>query len=152
MRLVFDSSASFNGQSLNGALLQGPDSNNAVVGVLTRFRHGEVAVTADIQRMFHSFFVDPKHIDLLKFYWFRDNDPKNEIIPYRALVHIFGNKPSPAVANFALKFTTLHPDSIKLEKASSIIRNNFYVDDALFSADSVEEATLETRRGAFYFE
>lgn len=38
IRVVFDCSAKYNGESLNDHLLQGPDLTNTVVGVLNRFR------------------------------------------------------------------------------------------------------------------
>lgn len=68
LRLVFDSSATFAGVSLNDAVMQGPDLTNSLLGVLLRFRLGEVAATADIECMFHSFYVDPRHCDLLRFF------------------------------------------------------------------------------------
>ena len=46
LRLVFDSAASFSGVSLNSKILQGPDYNNSLHGVL-RFREKEVGFVAD---------------------------------------------------------------------------------------------------------
>ncbi|KAK3506463.1 hypothetical protein QTP70_000932 [Hemibagrus guttatus] len=57
IRVVFDSSAQKQGISLNDVLLSGPDLNNSLLGVLLRFRRELVAVTADIEQMFHSFIV-----------------------------------------------------------------------------------------------
>lgn len=39
LRLVFDCAATYQGKSLNSQLLQGPNLNNSLIGVLTRFRH-----------------------------------------------------------------------------------------------------------------
>ncbi len=47
--VVFDSSASYEGVSLNDILLTGPDLNNSLLGVLMRFRKDQVAITADIE-------------------------------------------------------------------------------------------------------
>jgi hypothetical protein len=55
IRVVFGCSAVFQDNSLNKHLLQGPDWMNALVGVLSRFRKEEVAVTCDIEQMFHNF-------------------------------------------------------------------------------------------------
>ena len=46
IRVVFDCSAEFEGQSLNQNLLQGPDLTNNLVGVLGRFRKKPVALCA----------------------------------------------------------------------------------------------------------
>lgn len=59
IRGVFDSSATFRGLSLNDVLMSGPDLNNSLLGVLIRFRKEPVAITADIQQMFHCFYVRP---------------------------------------------------------------------------------------------
>lgn len=44
IRVVFDSSAKHEGLALNDVLLQGPDMNNTLLGVLMRFRKEQVAV------------------------------------------------------------------------------------------------------------
>ncbi|XP_033103147.1 uncharacterized protein LOC117105951 [Anneissia japonica] len=49
IRGVFDSSATFQGVSLNKVLLKGPDLTNELVGVLMRFRREGVAVCGDIE-------------------------------------------------------------------------------------------------------
>ena len=52
IRVVFDSSAKFEGVSLNDVLLQGPNLTNALIGVLTRFRQEVYAFVGDIEAMF----------------------------------------------------------------------------------------------------
>lgn len=75
VRPVFDSSAKYEGISLNDVLLSGPDLNNTLLGVLTRFRKEPVAVAADIEQMFYCFKICQEHRDFLRFLWFEDNDP-----------------------------------------------------------------------------
>ena len=53
LRVVFDCRASFQGRSLNGELLQGPDLTNTLVGVLLRFCEEPIAMMADIESMFY---------------------------------------------------------------------------------------------------
>ena len=43
----------FQGASINKSLLPGPDLANQVVGVLLRFKEEPVAVTADIEAIYH---------------------------------------------------------------------------------------------------
>ncbi|XP_071145072.1 uncharacterized protein [Mytilus edulis] len=74
IRGVFDSSAKCNGVSLNSVLLTGPDLTNDLLGVLLRFRKEMVAVTADVQHMFHCFVVRKDHRYYLRFVWHKDND------------------------------------------------------------------------------
>ena len=59
IRVVFDASAEFNGESLNKHLLQGPDLTNNLTGVLCRFRKETVAFTCDVEGMFHQVYVHP---------------------------------------------------------------------------------------------
>ena len=61
---VFDSSAKHDGISLNYVLLSGPDLNNTLLGVLTRFRKEHVAMAADIEQMFYCFKVCQENRDL----------------------------------------------------------------------------------------
>ena len=95
-RLVFNSAAAIHGKSLNSVLLPGIDEGSKLLGVLLRFRIGEYGFSADIEKMFHSFHVSEEFRDLLRFWWFRDNDPSKDLVEYRAKVMIFGNRTSPA--------------------------------------------------------
>ena len=67
IRLLFDSSALCDGQSLNQQLLQGPDLTNNLTGVLCRFRQERIAFMCDIQGMFHQVKVNEEHRNLLRF-------------------------------------------------------------------------------------
>ena len=49
VRVVFNCAAKCKGTSLNDQLLQGPDLNNGLVGVLIRFRQEPVAMVADVE-------------------------------------------------------------------------------------------------------
>ena len=104
--MVFDSSAEYQGVSLNRELLSGPALMNSLLGVLFRFWREIIAVVCDIEKMFHSFQVDPEHRDFLHFLWYKDNTPGKRIMEYQMNVHLFGNGPSPAVATFGLRKTT----------------------------------------------
>ena len=72
IRVVFDSSAEFDGVSLNKELLAGPDLMNSLLGVLIRFRKETVATMCDIEQMFHSFHVDPADRNFLRFLWYKE--------------------------------------------------------------------------------
>ena len=105
IRVVFDSSCEFEGVSLNKELLAGPDLMNNLIGVLMRFRQENHGVMCDIEQMFYSFHVNSEHRNYLRFLWFKNNDPRQEIIDYRMTVHLFGNGPSPAIATFGMRKT-----------------------------------------------
>lgn len=147
IRVVFDSSCEFKGVSLNKELLAGPDMMNSLLGVLMRFRQENVGAVCDIEQMFHSFHVDPKHRDFLRFLWFRNNDPSQEIVEYRMVVHLFGNGPSPAVATFGLRKTADEGEEEHGTKVKTFIHQDFYVDDGLTSQPTDKDA-IELIKGA----
>ncbi|KAL0162344.1 hypothetical protein M9458_041740, partial [Cirrhinus mrigala] len=140
IRVVFDSSPSFEGVSLNDILLAGPDLNNSLLGILMRFRKEQVAITADIEHMFHCFLVKEDHCDFLRFLWYRNNDPTSDIVDYRMRVHLFGNSPSPAVAVYGLRRAAKEAEADCGSDARRFIDREFYVDDALKSFSTEEEA------------
>ncbi|XP_068674508.1 uncharacterized protein [Montipora foliosa] len=53
IRVLFDCSVEFAGDSLNRHLLQGPDQTNNLIGVLCRFLQEPIALMCDIEGMFH---------------------------------------------------------------------------------------------------
>ncbi|XP_056003773.1 uncharacterized protein LOC130049788 [Ostrea edulis] len=135
-RVVFDSSAKFNGLSLNDVLLTGPDLVNSLLGVLMRFRREPVAILADIQKMFFYFRVEPKHRNFLRFLWHEDCDLNKPLVQFRMCVHVFGNRPSPAVATFGLRLCIQGADP----KVVEYIDKDFYVDDGLASLPTPSNA------------
>ena len=144
VRVVFDSSAKFQGVSLNDALLKSPDFTNSLLGILLHFRQESVAVAADIEQMFHNFKVKENHRNFLKFFWYRDNNPDVDFIEYRMTVHVFGNTPSPATASYGLRKSVEH----STHDVRDFVNRNFYVDDGLVStpdADSAAELISKTR-------
>ena len=139
-RLVFDASAKYQGISLNDSMLQGPDFNNNLRGVLLRFRERTVAFVSDIESMYNAFDLPPEQKDLYRFFWFRNNDSAEDIIEYRSTSHLFGSRSSPAIANYGLKYTTSHEVAKQHPYSAEFIRHGFYVDDGIFSADTVDDA------------
>ncbi|KAK3087380.1 hypothetical protein FSP39_005210 [Pinctada imbricata] len=146
IRGVFDSSALFNNVSLNEVLMSGPDLMNNLLGVLLRFRKEPIAIMADIEHMFHCFLVNHEHRRYLRFIWHRDNDMDQPLIDYQMKVHVFGNKPSPAVATYGLRRTADEAEHQYGSDMRNFVHHNFYVDDALSSHSTVEEAIDLLRR------
>ena len=144
IRVVFNSSAEYQGKSLNRELLTGPDLMNSLVGVLIRFRREDIAAMCDVEQMFHSFHVTPEHHDFLRFLWFKDNDLSKPVTEFQMTVHLFGNGPSPAVATYGLRRTVddgeEHDPGVK-----EFVQRNFYVDDGLVSKPNAEEVVALVR-------
>ena len=154
LRVVFDCSAKFAGQSLNDQLLQGPDLTNNLFGVLTRFRHDEIAFAADIESVFYRIRVSPDQRDFLRFMWWPNGDLESEMKEYRMNVHIFGAISSPSVANYILKKVGSKATN---ELVMQTIERNFYVDDCLKSVKTndiaqnlIENLCITCAQGGFH--
>ncbi|XP_055056153.1 uncharacterized protein [Misgurnus anguillicaudatus] len=140
IRIVFDCSAKYEGVSLNDFLLTGPELTNSLVGVLCRFRKGQIAVMCDIERMFHQFHVKPEDQDYFRFLWWDNGDFCSNASVYRMRVHLFGAASSPGCANYGLKYIAAQGQGHFSEATIRFIERNFYVDDGLISVHSEEEA------------
>lgn len=140
IHVVFDGSAKFQNTSLNEHLLSGPDLTNTLVGVLCRFRKGQVAIMCDVERMFHQFHVVAEDQDYLRFLWWEDGNMDKPPSVFRMRVHLFGAASSPGCANFGFKHLAAQGEGKFSQATIKFIQRNFYVDDGLASVDSEEEA------------
>ena len=107
IRVVFDLSAEFQGTSINKSLLPGPDLTNQIVGVLLRSREELVAVTGDIEAMYHQVKIPVEQRSFLGFFWWKNSDPQNEVVDHEMTAHVFGGISSPSCSNCALKKTAV---------------------------------------------
>lgn len=146
-RLVYDASAKYSDVSLNDTMIQGPDFNNTLRGVLLRFREHRIGFISDIEKMFNSFALPPNQRDCYRFFWYKNNDCQQSLVQYRSTCHLFGSRSSPAIANFGLKYTANQPIADHYPEAVPFIRHGFYVDDGIYSTPSIQKA-VETIKGA----
>ena len=128
LRVVFDCASRSGGTSLNEQLLRCPE-NTTLIGVILRFRVDDVAVTADIKRMFHQVFVAPEDGGALCYLWWPNGDLSKGPKTYQMLVHIFGAKSSPSVAGYALRKTAKDNEKDFSQEAVDAVLKDFYVDD-----------------------
>ena len=75
LRVVFDCSAKQNGVSLNDHLLRSPILLSNLIGVLLRFRQFPVAISADIERMYHQVKVPECDQSVFRFLWHQHGGP-----------------------------------------------------------------------------
>ena len=113
---------------------------NGLVGVVSRFRKEETAVTCDVEQIFHSFYVNPEHRDFLRFLWFKDNDLNGQICEYRIKVHLLRAIPSHGVANCGLRSTAEAGRQQFDQAAADVLHYDFYVDNGLKSFATPENA------------
>ncbi|XP_020609698.1 uncharacterized protein LOC110048246 [Orbicella faveolata] len=103
VRVVFDCAAKYRGVPLNDVLLQGPDMNNSLIGVLARSRQERIVILADVESMFYRVRVRPGDPDVVRFLWWPGNDLESQPEDYQMRVHLFGAVSSPNCPIFALR-------------------------------------------------
>ena len=129
VRVVDDAASRFKGQSLNEALLKGPDMLNKLVGILMRFRLELIAFLCDITKMYLNFRVSDEYTDLQRFLWWPGGDISQSPQEYKMVAHVFGAKSSSSIATYGIrKIATDHGEKHGPDAVEFIVRN-FYVDD-----------------------
>ena len=138
IRIVFNSSASFQGHRLNDYWMKGPDLLNSLFGVILRFRENEIAISADISKMYHRVLIPEKDQHVHRYLW-RNMEAQREPDVYVKTVLTFGDKPAPAMAQTALRKTADEGKSC-CPDAARVLKENTYMDDICDSVHSVEQA------------
>ena len=69
IRVVFDCSSQYKGNSINQNLLSGPDFTNQLIRVLHRFRLEPVPFMADIKYMYYQVKVPESQRSYLRYLW-----------------------------------------------------------------------------------
>ncbi|XP_068617432.1 uncharacterized protein [Battus philenor] len=137
LRSVFDGSMKTNKKvSLNDLLLNGPIVQRDLFDIILLFRFGDYTFTTDIKRMFRNIRLVEEHTSLQNILW-RDS-PNENIKCIRLDTVSYGLKSSSYLATRCLdEIATRYERELPL--ASFIIKNNTYIDDILYSANSLEK-------------
>ena len=138
IRIVFNSSASFQGHRLNDYWMKGPDLLNSLFGVTLRFREHEAAVTGDISKMYHRVLIPEQDQHVHRYLW-RNMETHREPDVYVKTVLTFGDKPAPAMAQIALRKTADQSKGTYPE-AAQVLKDNTYMDEICDSVRSVQQA------------
>ena len=138
VRVVFDGSTKTStGVSLNDTFLVGPTIQEDLFSIVTRFRSFPYAMTADIEQMYRQVQVSAEDSFYQKILW-RKN-PNEPIKTYALKTVTFGTSCAPFLA-----IRTLHrvaeDERVNFPVASAILKRDFYVDDLLTGAHTLQEA------------
>ncbi|XP_058456569.1 uncharacterized protein LOC131433966 [Malaya genurostris] len=138
VRVVFDGSAKTStGHSLNDALLVGPVVQDDLLSIILRFRTYPVALVADIEKMYRQVKLNTKDTPFQRILW-RFN-PQEPIQSYELLTVTYGLASSSFLATRTLK-QLAEDEGEAYPLGGPALRNNFYVDDFIAGAESIEEA------------
>ena len=136
-RIVFNSSASYMGHTLNEYWFKGPDLLNDLLGILLRFRENHVAFAGDVKKMYHTIGISELDQHTHRFLWRNlqvEKQPDTHIITAVS----FGDRPAGAIASLALQKTAQMGEA-QYPQASFMIKKNTYMDDIVGSLDSNED-------------
>ncbi|XP_055617896.1 uncharacterized protein LOC129763133 [Toxorhynchites rutilus septentrionalis] len=138
LRVVFDGSAKCStGFSLNDSLCVGPVIQDELITLVLRFRKHQIALVADIAKMYRQILVHPDDTRFQRIYWrFSTQAP---IQPYELQTVTYGLAPSSFLATRTLvQLATDEGKSYPL--GGPALRNNFYMDDFIGGAETIEKA------------
>lgn len=138
LRVVFNASQkTSNKKSLNEQLALGSMDQNDLTTILLRWRCHKIAFTADVEKMYRQILVNEQQTHLQRILW--RESPKMPIKEYELTTVTYGTANAPYLA-----IRTLNQLAIDGEKqfpmACNVIKTDFYVDDVLSGANSVEKA------------
>ncbi|XP_058817192.1 uncharacterized protein LOC131680498 [Topomyia yanbarensis] len=138
VRVVFDGSTKTStNRSLNDALLTGPVIQDELLDIMLRFRKHAIAVVADVEKMYRQIRIHPEDASCQRILW--RFEPSEPIQIFELLTITYGLSPSSFMATRVLKQLALDGAS-EHEAASLAVAEDFYMDDFLSGADSVENA------------
>lgn len=138
LRVVFNASAgTTSGLSLNDVLKVGPILQNDLFAIVIKFRKHNVVMVADIQKMYRQVMVDPRDREYQKILW-REN-PSETLKCYRLNTVTYGTAPASFLAVRSLQQAASDYEGL-YPQAADIIQNDFYMDDLLTGAQSLEDA------------
>ncbi|XP_063929879.1 uncharacterized protein LOC135142140 [Zophobas morio] len=142
LRVVFDGSCpSSNNLSLNDNLLTGPVLQPELFTILIQFRLPQFVITCDISKMYRCVWVHPDDRNYQKIVWRESTELP--IQTYRLKTITYGLTSSSYQAIKCVQQLGFD-EKASFPLAHNVINNCFYVDDALFGANSVSEL-IETK-------
>ena len=137
LRVVFDGSATTtSGYSLNDLLMAGPTIQPKLFDILIRFRTFPIALTGDICKMYRCIKVSPEDSYLQCILWRNSLDESIRI--YKLDTVTYGTKPASFLAIRAMH-QLAQDEQGSFPIGCEIVKRDFYVDDLISGANSVEE-------------
>ena len=138
LRVVFDGSAKTeNGVSINDLQMVGPVIQEDLFSILMRFRQHNIAVSADISKMYRQVLVQEYQRPLQRILW--RNQAMDEIGTYELKTVTYGTASASYLAVRCLLQIAIE-NEVTAPEPSTRIKRDFYVDDLLTGFDNVEDA------------
>lgn len=138
LRVVFNGSfITSNGVSLNDILLVGPQLQEDLFSIITRFRKHEFVIIADVEKMYRMVKVTETQRDMQRIIW--RYDTTQPLSHYRLNTLTYGTAPASFLVIRCLHECALE-NAENFPEASNTILTDFYVDDLITGSESIENA------------
>lgn len=142
-RVVFDASCkTTSGKSFNDIQMVGEKLQFDLASIIMRFRRHRIAIGADVMKMFRMVRLDRSQWNLQRIFW--REDPEGPLLEYWLTVVTYGMASSLHSAVRAM-VQCARDNAANYPEAARIIQEDFYVDDCLTGADSIDEALVICR-------
>ena len=128
---------SSNRPSLNDTLLVGPTIKQDLYSIVLRFRIYQIAFTADITKMYRQVRIHQDDRRLQRILWRRSAE--EPLRTYELSTVTYGTASAPYLVTRCLQ-QLAEDESKDFSLAPEQLTNNFYVDDALCGANTIENA------------
>ena len=133
-------------------MLAGTNLLNNLVEVLTRFRLGKFACMVDLSKCFFRVAVPEAQRDLFRIIWFSNGDLEAgtpQVFCFSR--HVWGINSSPYAALLAIKTLISENPTSASDVTLSVVDKNRYMDDVLYSNDSLSELEKVARESTALF-
>ncbi|CAC5362061.1 unnamed protein product [Mytilus coruscus] len=143
LRIVFNSSSSYMGHTLNDYWAKGSNVINDLLAVLIRFRQESIALAGDISKMYNAIRLSSLDQHTHRFVWRNLNTQRSRSL---CIVNSYFWRQTEwsdfdtCITSNSKMYQHIYPDASKM-----VIRNS-YVDDILQSVESVDNARLITQQ------
>ncbi|XP_062708370.1 uncharacterized protein LOC134288239 isoform X1 [Aedes albopictus] len=137
-RVVFDASAKVSGRSLNDVMKIGAIIQSDLQSISLRFLLPLHVLATDVAKMYRQVFVDRRHTPLTRVFWRKTPSEPLRVLELTTVT--YGTASAPFLATRTLLQLTID-EGFKYPVAADIVKNSFYVDNALFGFDDLNEAS-----------
>jgi hypothetical protein len=138
-RIIYDARSKYKNISLNDCLLKGPDLLINQIHPLIGMRLNEVAVCADVKSMFHQVKICPRDVHCQRILFRQKPSDQMETLLMTSMA--FGPTCSPFASQY-VKNQAADKWESKHKEAANVLKKATYMDDIIFSAPSVQQASL----------
>ena len=137
-RIVFNASAkTTNDLSLNDILLKGPTIQQDIYSITLRFRTHEIALVADIEKMYRGIWVDQKDTGVQRILWRKSvSDP---VQTFELQTVTYGTNCAPYLATACLQLLA-DLESQHYPNAAKVVHSDFYIDDFVSGCQNLQSA------------